>query len=895
MQALNSTAPFASRTRGTLARRMAGVLLGLTLALTGAGASATPPPAGTSIGNQATATYTDSSGISRTVTSNTTQTVVQQVAALTMTPVTSAKTATPGGTVYYPGVLTNTGNGTDSFNLTATQPGTPPSNAFSMTGIAIYADNGSGAPTGSPITAAVSLASNASFKFVVVGTLPTSATVNYTNAITVTGASVLTSSVTASDTDTTTVSTNAVITLNKSVNAASGAAGAATQYTYTIAYTNTGNNTAPTVKITDAVPAGMSFVANSGLWSASATHLNNNNGSATPGPVTVTVGSTTLTYDYGVTTPGTMTASFTNIAPGQSGTISFQVTVNAGTPAGTLNNTALLSYTDGGGNTVPGASNTVPFTVTRSAAVAISSSTVASAALGTSFTFSNTVTNNGNATDTFNITYAAGATAFPAGTTFQLLKADGVTPLIDTNGDGIPDTGPVAAGGTYVVTVKVTLPATSSATAPFLESITATSTNTGTVSATGTDTLSATSGGAAVDVTASTPYNASALGYGPGSGTSPVLTNTVNPGATTTLPLYVNNTGTIADTYNLSIISPTTLPTGWTVTFYADGGAGNCSTLGAAITATPTINAGGNSAACAVVSVPAGYAPGLNVFKFGVQSPVSGAQDTINEGVTVNTVRSLTFTTNNSGQASIGGVVYYTHVIKNTGNVTEGGTASSIALGTSNNQASWTSVLYFDAAGTGTYAATDPIISVISSSAGTGLPTSLAPGASITIFDKVTVPASSADGVVNVTTLTVTTTNGTYTTTVPSALSNTDTTTVVAGNVTLVKTQVLDATCAGTATGFGTAQISALPGGCVIYQITVQNIGSTNATNVSVSDATPAYTTLAAKPTPALAPTITGVSVTAPAAGAAGTVGVVIPTLTPGQSEVLTFGVQIQQ
>jgi uncharacterized repeat protein (TIGR01451 family) len=239
--------------------------------------------------------------------------------------------------------------------------------------------------------------------------------------------------------------------------------------------------------------------------------------------------------------------------------------------------------------------------------------------------------------------------------------------------------------------------------------------------------------------------------------------------------------------------------------------------------------------------------------------------------------------------------VYYTHVIKNTGNVVEGnGTVSTIALAAANNTAGWNSVLYYDAAGTGTYAATDPAISGNLNTT-TGLAAGLAPGQSITIFDKVSVPAGSSDGVIDVTTLTVTTSQGTYTATAPAVLTNTDTTTVVAGNVTLVKTQVLDAACAGATTGFSTAQVSALPGACVTYQITVQNIGSTNATNVTVSDATPAYTTLAAKPVPALTPAITGVTPTAPAAGSAGTVGVVIPTLTPGQSEVLTFGVQIQQ
>ena len=40
------------------------------------------PPAGTVIGNQAAATYTDASAVSRTATSNTVTTVVQQVGRL---------------------------------------------------------------------------------------------------------------------------------------------------------------------------------------------------------------------------------------------------------------------------------------------------------------------------------------------------------------------------------------------------------------------------------------------------------------------------------------------------------------------------------------------------------------------------------------------------------------------------------------------------------------------------------------------------------------------------------------------------------------------------------------------------------------------------------------------
>ncbi|MDE2325860.1 MAG: DUF11 domain-containing protein, partial [Betaproteobacteria bacterium] len=246
---------------GGLLRRAAAWLAAGALALAAAtGAHAAPPPAGTSISNQASATYTDGSGVTRTVTSNVVQTTVTQVASLTLTQ-NGAQTATPGSVVYYPHTLTNTGNGSDTFNLSTSNTG-----AFSMSNVQIFADNGSGQPTGPAITSTGALAAGAAFKFIVVGTLPATATPGQTNAITVTGTSVFDATKTASNNDTTTVTNNAVITLTKAVSASSGAPGSG-PYTYTLTYTNTGNSTATSVVISDAIPAGMTYVANSGRWS----------------------------------------------------------------------------------------------------------------------------------------------------------------------------------------------------------------------------------------------------------------------------------------------------------------------------------------------------------------------------------------------------------------------------------------------------------------------------------------------------------------------------------------------------------------------------------------------------------------------------------------------------
>ena len=434
-------------------RRAAACFAAGVLALVALGAQATPPPAGTSISNQASATYTDSQGVSHTVTSNVVQTTVQQVASLTLTQ-NGAQNATAGSVAYYPHTLTNTGNGSDTFNLTSANAG-----GFTMSTVQIYADNGSGQPTGSPITSSGLLNAGATFRFIVAATLPGTATAAQTNALTVTATSVFDATKTGANTDTTTVTNNAVVSVTKAVSAASGAAGSG-PYTYTLTYTNTGNSTATAVALSDAIPAGMTYVAASGRWSVTgATALSDSGGTSGTAPNTIT-----STYTAG---SNTFAATVAQVPAGQSGTVSFQVNVAAATAAGVLSNTATYSYNNGAGTTVPGSSNTVPFTVRQGASLTLTGQTVAGpAAPGAMVSFTNTLTNTGNATDTFNVT--TGTSTFPAGTTLQLFKSDGVTPLTDTNGDGTSDTGPVAAGATYNVIVKATLPPNATNTgAPF--------------------------------------------------------------------------------------------------------------------------------------------------------------------------------------------------------------------------------------------------------------------------------------------------------------------------------------------------------------------------------------------------------------------------------------------
>ncbi len=177
--------------------------------------------AGTSITNQASATYLDSTNTARSATSNTVITTVQQVASIGLS-AGSAKTAAPGAQVTYAHSITNNGNGNDSFTIDSSNTG-----AFAMTGVVFYLDaNGDGiADNATPITSTGTLAPGAVFRVVAVGTLPVGATNGSTNSLVVHATSVFNGAVTASVTDTTTVLTGAMIdiTANSSGPAAPGA------------------------------------------------------------------------------------------------------------------------------------------------------------------------------------------------------------------------------------------------------------------------------------------------------------------------------------------------------------------------------------------------------------------------------------------------------------------------------------------------------------------------------------------------------------------------------------------------------------------------------------------------------------------------------------------------
>ncbi|GMA17075.1 DUF11 domain-containing protein (plasmid) [Deinococcus metallilatus] len=283
----------------------------------------------------------------------------------------------------------------------------------------------------------------------------------------------------------------------------------------------------------------------------------------------------------------------------------------------------------------------------------------------TSVTFLNTVKNNGNRADIFNLSTATAG--FPTGTTVT---------ITDTSGTTIANTGSLAAGAEYTFRVKVTFPANSApASSGVAPTVTVTSTSQNSLPANG-------GAGAQTDTTTDIVNLPGVLFTDSVNGTptpSAVSKTVTTTGATTgttpvTFPMVVVNNGSTPDTFNLTGTVAVSIPTGNAnpaVTYYADANCDGVADNTTALTSTGSLAAGAKSCFVASVAVPQNTLPGPYTVTQTATSPTTGTTSTdADDKFTVATTQNLYTPTKtvDKNTAAPGATLTYTITGSNTNN-----------------------------------------------------------------------------------------------------------------------------------------------------------------------------------------------------------------------------------
>lgn len=930
--------------RKTLAQAMAlGVLAGGTGAFAPALLAATP--AGTVIRNLATVTYEDAAGNPYSANSAEAIVTVAQVYSGTIG-VDNDVSAVANQIVYLPYILTNTGNGTDTYDLLAAN-GITGLDDIDSASIVIYHDlNGDGQPSGSePVVSSLTLPAdvNNSANLVVAVVVPSTAVDTDTLGITLTAQAqegTGTAVVGSVDDLTTNMGRDLANDTNESLITVTGDAVLVTnktathnpllnQITYTVEVRNNGNRDAEDVVLFDGLPVNTTYVSHS------FTGILASNSDTIPAPllapyvlsetgllvdlnadgVQTATDEATLGLDLntdGNTTSGAVSGIYAvdSILPPNT-TVSLTFTVqydpfalgggyvieNAGYSSGdtdgngtadslvpsnttqtTINSTYGVTITDTGLNGGPGVNDGGDDNI------ADDDQFVDEVAAGAEVLFTNVITNTGNSSDIFELSVNPGN--FPVGTTFTLFDETGSVLLGNANASGT-DSGVMLAAEVKTIIVKALLPAGASGDAPlpdleYQATVTATSAanpvtsdtvdnSLGTITAAAADVHNTANGtvGANEDVLNTSPFTA-------------ITTYTGALGSTVSIPLYIDNESGSGSAFSLAAgsswngVALGALPTGWSVEFFAGDGAGN--PTGPAITSTGTAVLAANSVDTEIIAqvfIPSNSALAVSdvsydtngdstvdiadaldgnadsdgdypIF-FQIASASTGATDIKLDAIDVDALRNISLVTNSTGQIEQGGRQDYTHTLSNVGNVSE-----VLELSSVNSQPGWTNSISIDTDGDGIgdtnlasltagtisvqQADTTVITVTVANGDGDAFPElTVEPGYSIPLFASVFAPTNAPLGSVDV--LTISAINEDTDLAAPDATVS-DQTSLINGQVDIVKTVAVDALCDGTAdTPFLQTQSAGVePNQCAIWQVRVENTGSADAYDVVISD-----------------------------------------------------------
>lgn len=854
--------------------------------------------AGNIISNMAVGEYQEEgSSVVQTSRSNLVQTTIIPVYTFTLSADRSVA-ASAGQRVFFTHELTNTGNANDSYTLAASNL---TGDGFDYTTLLVYLDaNRDGVPDGAAITS-YSLAAGDSVGLLVGGSVPAGTSNAAFGNASLTATS-QTNSQARLNTDRATVSNQAVIVVRKAFSVTQ--ANLNDIVTVRLDYENTASVASGSVQLTDILlPAQLTYV-NDGTENWNGQLVNPATGSNDPTGI-----------DYSVTN-NTLSAVLSSVPANSSGFIQFKVRVNQNL-AGRIPNTATFTY-DHDNNTATTAlsssSNTALLMVKANYAVEINALatsasnaaadnllTAAAVSSGSEIVFRNYVWNTGNSEDRFNLGIASDT--FPAPHQVEFFRADGVTPLLDSNGDSIADTGLLQPGAKLEIVVKVRTASTFAASSATSYSVFPRAQSLGDASKTDTvedrGSLIVTAAGLLVDLTNSpeTTNNASGNGSIKNAG-NPWKTLSANSGASVTFPLSVKHSGA-PTAYLLTAdgdgnFNNPDLPLGVeAVTFYQST-ANSCSTLGSEINQTRLLNDGESQLYCAVVRLKsdAASATAVGIYFKAASATYASSNNSSNPGFdslynaitisSLNAVGSVQLTPNLRGQIAPNGTIVYSHNLLNNGSTSLNANSQLVV---SNDRPGFSTTLYYDANADGQLDSSDPVMTSLAN-----IPAAqLAAGAQIRIFAKVQHNGSNSVGVVNSTLIELRDST--------NALlgSVTDITTISTTQIRLYKLQAKDDNCDGTADSAYTAATLTIgknsngSAQCVLYRVTVRNEGAAAIGTFNFRDSTPAATVMASAP---VCSSCTANTIAAPAIGLTGNLSGTVPAIASGASHNFEFGVR---
>ncbi|WP_404414198.1 DUF11 domain-containing protein [Vreelandella aquamarina] len=903
---------------------LAMVVAGLALGAVASGQAWALTPAGTEINNIATVTYEDENGNTYSAQSNESTVTVAKVYAAELED-DNEKTGAPGSTVYFPHVLTNTGNTEDTFDISSIDDDTDEE-------YTVYEDlNGNGLPdAGEPEVTELTLSGGERADLVVAKPVPSSAadgdtiestlTVESQNDGTVEDVGDNGDGLDGTNQDTVTVTDGPVIVPTKQSEVNDDGT-----ITYTLTVKNTGS-AAEDVVILDLIPENTTFVSVdevNGLVDPNDTYDGGN--VLDPGNYD---GSLATVEENGVDMNGNGADSDSGeglsfidaeMGPGVEVSIKFTVEFEEDLEAGTEANNRFAAGEEDPNNSGsildPESSNKVTDEVEQTFgpdATDTGDNTgddtgtdadgdndqarVNEAAAGSTVSFTNVITNNGNGDDTFELSIENGLDAgytgadsnlddkpFPDGTTFTFYNGNDTSPLTDTNGDGNVDTGSLATGEELEITVRANLPSDASGTGDFVATTTVTSANDPSDEPASDQKLEVLGNITAPSIDLANSFSSELTGSDDADAyvaTAPITTESAGVGDTVTFDLFAANNGGSSDSFVLDA----DLPEGWNVTFrevgvIPDGGSAvSDPTPGATVTATPLLPAGAVYQYVAEVDISSVTDQALADFEGSIDSSAAGGSGTINnidgdypvrftiesnatnqsdeklDAVDVDSDRNIAVTPSGENQVEPGGSVEYSHEIANRGNTTEDVTLTTEndADGFSNNtqvfveNTGWVNIANLTDGDTVSVRTPDGSFTDVEiGKDGDDTVVTLGPGERLDVKTTVFAPANASQGDKDTYTLTATTADGSI-----SDIA-TDTTEVITGQVRLEKTAYVDTACDcampydTTSTNFAAEPEDQVePGQCVVWNLEARNEGTTEAKNVTINDSVTEFTTL---------------------------------------------------